>query len=183
MQNFVILVDELDNEIGVSEKLEAHKNGLLHRAFSVVLFNSKGELLLQQRALSKYHSAGLWSNSCCSHPQPNETIRAAAQRRMKEELYIDDISLQTIVDFNYKIEFENGLFEHEIDHVLIGRYDKTPRLNPDESMNYCWKSFDEIKRELKDNPELYSYWFKYIIDHFEHELKNGMYENLQKRNV
>ncbi len=183
MQNFVILVDELDNEIGISEKLEAHIKGLLHRAFSIVLFNSKGEMLLQQRTLSKYHSAGLWSNSCCSHPQPNETIVEAAKRRMKEELYIDEVSLQVIFSFNYKIEFGNGLFEHEIDHVLIGYYDETPALNPRESMNYCWKSFDEIKRELKDNPELYSYWFKHIIDNFEHELKNGMYENLQERNV
>lgn len=182
-EKYVILVDELDIEQGFCEKLEAHSSGLLHRAFSILLFNSKGQLLLQQRAENKYHSAGLWSNSCCSHPEPNETILQAAKRRLFEELYISDIMLCPLFHFNYSIEFSNGLIENEIDHVLIGNYNSVPELNPTEAMNYCWKSFDEIKSELKDNPELYTYWFKYIIEHFEEELKTGMYENLQERNL
>lgn len=155
----------------------------MHRAFSIILFNSRGEILLQQRAESKYHSAGLWSNSCCSHPEPNESIIEAAKRRLREELYLDNISLTSLFHFNYSIQFENGLSENEIDHVLIGNFNDLPTINPEEAMNYSWKSFDEIKSELKENPELYSYWFKYIIEQFEQELKKGMYENLQEGNI
>lgn len=183
MQNYVILVDEFDAEIGVCEKLEAHSNGLLHRAFSVLLYNSKGELLLQQRAATKYHSAGLWSNACCSHPAPNESILAAANRRLYEELFLTEIELTPLFHFNYIIQFENGLYENEIDHVLVGKWEQLPIINPEEAMNYAWKSFDEIKLELKEKPELYTYWFKHIIEEFESEVKNGMYENLQERNV
>lgn len=163
MKEFVILVDEQDNEIGVMEKMQAHKEGVLHRAFSIFIFNSKNELLLQQRALSKYHSAGLWTNTCCSHPRPNETIKDAAARRLFEEMGLtSDLTIKT--HFIYKSTFENGLTEHEFDYVLIGYTQAVPVINPEEVHNSKWKDIASIKKDLVENPQHYTAWFKIAIE-------------------
>lgn len=159
----VILVNEKDEAVGAMEKLEAHRQGLLHRAFSVFIFNSKGEMLLQQRALNKYHSAGLWTNACCSHPRPGEDTRDAAQRRLREEmgLYVE---LSYLSVFTYKTEFGNGLTEHEVDHVYLGKTDAEPKLNPEEAESYCWKTTADIKEEIAAHPAKFTSWFKIAIE-------------------
>jgi isopentenyl-diphosphate delta-isomerase len=159
----VILVDASDNATGTMEKMEAHRLGLLHRAFSVFIFNSNDQLLLQQRALSKYHSAGLWTNTCCSHPRPGEETMAAAVRRLKEEMGID-VPLIYKTSFTYRTEFENGLSEHEFDHVYTGLYDGAPRINPEEANSYKWLSVQEIKEELQRHPEAFTSWFKIAME-------------------
>ena len=158
----VILVNEQDVETGTIEKMEAHRKALLHRAFSVFIFNAKGEMLLQQRAMGKYHSPGLWTNTCCSHPRPGEEIEEAATRRLKEEMGIDS-SLIKKFDFIYRTEFENGLTEYEFDHVYTGTYDGS--LNPDkqEVNDYCFRSIEEIKSDLNQRPEKYTAWFKIAL--------------------
>src|SRR5688500_15285207 len=140
------------------EKMAAHQQGLLHRAFSVFIFNSKGEMLLQQRALNKYHSGGLWTNACCSHPLPGEEIMTAAKRRLKEEMGFTT-TLEKIFDFTYKASFRNGLTEYEFDHVFAGYYDEKPDPDPEEVNSYVFKSMNEIRRELKKNPADYTAWF------------------------
>lgn len=159
---YVILVDEHDNELGTYEKLDAHKLGLLHRAFSVLLFNDKGELLLQKRSSGKYHSAGLWTNTCCSHPRPGESIKEAARRRLREEMGIH-ASPSPVYSFIYKTELENGLIEHELDHVLIGMYNGTPDINRHEVDAWKFESLDTLKSDIQSNPEHYTFWFKEII--------------------
>lgn len=162
-KEFVILVDENDNEMGVMEKLQAHREGKLHRAFSVFIFNDKGELLLQQRALSKYHSAGLWTNTCCSHPRPNETIKDSANRRLFEEMGLScDLVIKT--NFMYKAVFDNGLTEHELDYVLIGRTNQDPVINTEEVENYKWQSISGIREDMKLNPGNYTAWFRIALD-------------------
>lgn len=155
----IILVDENDLEIGFLDKLSVHQMGLLHRAFSVFIFNSKGEFLLQQRADEKYHSPGLWSNSCCSHPNKDETLQDAINRRLKEEL-----GLQCLVDFKfkfiYKIGFDNGLTEHELDHVYFGYSDDKPVLNLEEVKSWRYISLVDLQIEIEHNPEQFSAWFK-----------------------
>lgn len=159
MQEQVILVDELDNAIGTMEKMEAHEKGLLHRAFSVFIFNDKGELLLQQRALTKYHSAGLWTNTCCSHPRPNESTIDAANRRLMEEMGLTcDLDHKT--SFIYKTNFDNGLIEHEFDHVFFGNYDQDPTINPEEVENFVWMDVNKIMNDIEKNPGKYTSWFK-----------------------
>jgi isopentenyl-diphosphate delta-isomerase len=159
MQEQVILVDELDNAIGTMEKMEAHEKGLLHRAFSVFIFNGKGELLLQQRALTKYHSAGLWTNTCCSHPRPNETVLNAAKRRLTEEMGLNcEVDHKT--SFIYKTDFDNGLTEHEFDHVFFGHYDQDPIINPEEVENFVWMDVNKIMNDIEKNPKKYTSWFK-----------------------
>ncbi len=160
----VILVDEQDNEIGTMEKMEAHKKGLLHRAFSVLIYNSNGELLLQKRAQSKYHSGGLWTNTCCSHPHPEESIFQAAQRKLNQEM---GIALQTkfVFKFTYKTSLDNNLTEHEIDHVLIGHYDGQPKINPSEAEDWKFENPETVKGDMMINPERYTYWFKKILNH------------------
>lgn len=153
------MVDEHDNALGFMDKMEAHQKGLIHRAFSIFIFNSRGEMLLQQRALNKYHSAGLWSNSCCSHPLPGEDIKAAATRRLNEELGFKT-SLEKIFDFIYQASFENGLVENEFDHVFVGRYDGDIKINYEEVNDYVFKPVEQIKLELKNKPEIYTEWFK-----------------------
>lgn len=155
----VILVDELDNSIGTMEKMEAHEKAILHRAFSVFIFNVNGEMLLQQRALDKYHSGGLWTNSCCSHPKPNEKTNVAAVRRLKEEMGFET-DLVKVFDFVYKAPFLNGLTEYEFDHVFIGSYDGTIFPNKDEVANYEYISLDIIEQQLKDEPSKFTEWFK-----------------------
>jgi isopentenyl-diphosphate delta-isomerase len=154
----VILVDEHDSPLGAMEKLEAHRKALLHRAFSVFIFNRKGEMLLQQRALGKYHSAGLWTNACCSHPRPGEDTREAALRRLKEELGFTT-DLEKIFDFTYRSEFGNGLTEFEFDHVFAGVYDGPIFPNKEEVSDYYFKSLDEIRASLESNPLRYTSWF------------------------
>src|SRR4030095_8478210 len=155
----VILVDDNDNAIGEIEKVEAHLKGLKHRAFSIFIFNSGGEMLLQQRALSKYHSAGLWSNACCSHPRPGEKTELAAARRLSEELGFTT-PLQKIFDFVYKVSFANGLTENEFDHVFVGTYDGVVSTDPAEVSDWSYKSMEEIKKDLREGPGKYTEWFQ-----------------------
>ncbi|MEO9967090.1 MAG: isopentenyl-diphosphate Delta-isomerase [Reichenbachiella sp.] len=159
----VVLVDEKDNVIGRSEKLEAHRQGHLHRAFSIFIFNTKGRMLLQQRAADKYHSGGLWTNACCSHPRPDESTPEAANRRLKEELNMEAV-LEFMFSFQYKAAFENGLIEHELDHVFVGTSDESPTLNTDEATAYKYVSTDELLIDINIRPEAYTFWFKEIVD-------------------
>lgn len=166
---YVILVDENDQEIGKMEKQEAHEKGLLHRAFSVFVFNENKELLLQQRALTKYHSAGLWTNTCCSHPRIGETIEQAAHRRLMEEMGFD-CDLSTKTSFIYKAAFENGLTEHEFDHVLVGSFNGEINFNPTEVKNFKWINLEELQIDLLQNNQNYTAWFKIIFDNFQKSL-------------
>jgi isopentenyl-diphosphate Delta-isomerase len=154
----VILVDDNDNPVGTSEKMQAHIEGLLHRAFSVFIFNEKGEMLLQQRALDKYHSGGLWTNACCSHPAPGEDTQAAAIRRLQEEMGFQT-SIEKIFDFVYKADFDIGLTEYEFDHVFVGQYDGIVDFNKEEVMNTCYQNIFEISSLLQTNPQKYTAWF------------------------
>ncbi|TDH23338.1 isopentenyl-diphosphate Delta-isomerase [Segetibacter sp. 3557_3] len=154
----VILVNEQDEAIGTMEKMEAHYKAVLHRAFSVFILNSKGEMLLQQRAFSKYHSGGLWTNACCSHPRPGEETLAAAERRLYEELGFNT-PLEKVFDFTYKSQFNNGLTEHEFDHVFLGSYHGSVRPNSAEVNDFCYKPLDEIAGLLKTSPDKFTSWF------------------------
>lgn len=167
----VILVDEHDNHIGEMEKMEAHHKGLLHRAFSVFIFNSRGEMLLQQRAMEKYHSGGLWTNACCSHPNPGEPTDEAATRRLREELNFV-VPIEKIFDFTYRAEFENGLTEHEFDHVYYGIYNDEVNYNRSEVMDYCYRSIDDIQEDLKSNPGKYTAWFRIVFPRVVEWIKN-----------
>ncbi|MBN1253536.1 MAG: isopentenyl-diphosphate Delta-isomerase [Bacteroidales bacterium] len=161
----VILVDDNDKPIGEMEKIEAHEKALLHRAFSVFIFNSKNEILMQQRALGKYHSAGLWTNTCCSHPFPGEETLDAANRRLMEEMGMES-ELKYLFKFKYKAPFDNNLSEHEIDHVFIGNSDDLPDINLDEVNSYKYMTINEIEEDIKVNPDDYTAWFKIIFDRF-----------------
>lgn len=170
MQDFVILVDEQDNPIGTAEKLEAHQNGgKLHRAFSVLVFNDKGETMLQRRAASKYHCPGLWTNTCCSHPRPDETTLAAASRRLQEEMGFV-CPLEEKFTFLYKAEFSNGLTEHEFDHVFVGRYNDDPVLNPVEADDWKWLSIEDLVQEMQNHPDVFTPWFKIIVEKYRERL-------------
>lgn len=160
----VILVDENDSPIGTMEKLEAHQKGVLHRAFSVLLFNSKDELLIQKRSGNKYHSAGLWTNTCCSHPRPDETLTDAAKRRLREEMGID-VAVKPLYSFIYKVNLDKGLIEHELDHVLIGHFDGRPELNNNEVSDWRYASIPQLKKEIQENPDNFTHWFKLILNH------------------
>lgn len=159
----VVLVDEQDREIGMIDKLEAHQKGLLHRAFSVLVFNSQGSLLLQKRASHKYHTPGLWTNTCCSHPQPGEPVEIAAARRLMEEMGIS-CELKRIYSFTYKATFENGLIEHELDHVFVGVSDDIPQINKDEVEDFRYSSIEDVTADIHTSPEAYTYWFKRIVN-------------------
>ena len=154
----LILVDKDDNVTGTAGKMEAHEQGLLHRAFSVFIFNSSGQMLLQQRAMDKYHSAGLWSNACCSHPLAGEETTAAVRRRLKEELGFITAT-RPAFHFVYKVDFSNGLSEHEFDHVYTGIYDGEISFNPAEVMAVEYRSMEEIGRALATNPDQFTAWF------------------------
>ncbi len=161
----VILVDKQDNEIGRMEKLKAHEYGLLHRAFSVFIFNAKGEMLIQKRAASKYHSPNLWTNACCSHPKPDEDLQTACKRRLKEEIGIHcHLDLISIGHLLYKASFENGLTEHEYDHILSLDTEDTPVLNPDEASEFRYLSISAIKNEIALDPNSFTVWFKLIME-------------------
>lgn len=158
-QENVILVNQFDEPQGAMEKLEAHRKGLLHRAFSIFIFNSRGEMLLQQRSHHKYHSGGLWTNACCSHPRPGEETLVAAQRRLREEMGFET-AIEEIFDFIYKTEVDNELSEYEFDHVFIGEYNSIIRVNPDEVGDFCYKDIVEIKQSLQTDPQKYTAWFQ-----------------------
>jgi isopentenyl-diphosphate delta-isomerase len=159
IQEEVILVNEQDEQTGTIEKMEAHRKALLHRAFSIFIFNTKGEMLLQQRAMGKYHSPGLWTNTCCSHPRPGEDVETAAARRLREEMGIDT-SLEKIFDFIYRTEFDNGLTEFEFDHVYTGVYNGQLKPDKQEVHDYCFRSMEDIEQDLLRCPEKYSSWFR-----------------------
>lgn len=158
----IILVDEKDNPIGKMEKLEAHKKKKLHRAFSILVFNAHGDLLIQKRSFDKYHSGGLWSNTCCSHPKPGEDTLDAAHRRLKEEMGFDCPLIERYT-YIYDIDFENGLSEYELDHVIFGYHEGDYILNPDEASDAIWRPIKSIKADLEKNPERYTHWFKIIM--------------------
>lgn len=163
MKDEIILVDTADYEIGTANKLFVHKSGLLHRAVSVFIFNNEGKILLQQRALHKYHSAGLWSNTACSHPLPGEHTKSAAERRLYEEMGIN-CELRYAFNFIYKAEFENGLTEHEFDHVYFGFCNDNPIINSDEVMDYKWFSVSELQFTIITFPEKFTVWFKICFE-------------------
>ncbi|WP_338357352.1 isopentenyl-diphosphate Delta-isomerase [Yeosuana marina] len=161
----VILVNENDEQIGLMPKMEAHEKALLHRAFSVFVFNDKNQLMLQQRALDKYHSPGLWTNTCCSHQREGESNIQAGMRRLQEEMGFV-VDLQESISFIYKAPFDNGLTEHEYDHIVIGKYNGTPEINPDEVADWKWMSLEDVKIDMVKNPQLYTEWFKIIFEKF-----------------
>lgn len=163
MGDQIVLVDKDDRGVGKAEKMAVHKKGLLHRAFSVLVFNSKGELLLQQRAKEKYHCGGLWTNTCCSHPRKGETVSQAAHRRLLEEMGVD-CELEEIFSFSYRVDFPNGLTENELDHVLIGKSDSRPKPDPKEVEQWKWINLKTLRTEIRKNPEIYTYWFKVLLE-------------------
>ena len=164
-EELVILVDENDNKVGLMPKMEAHEKALLHRAFSVFVFNDKNELMLQQRAEHKYHTPGLWTNTCCSHQRDGETNLQAGKRRLQEEMgFVTDLEEKT--SFIYKAPFDNGLTEHEFDHIMVGYYIGEPNINPDEVANWKWMSLEDIKSDMAINPDIYTAWFKIIFEKF-----------------
>ncbi|WP_299063289.1 isopentenyl-diphosphate Delta-isomerase [uncultured Polaribacter sp.] len=172
MKEQVVLVDENDNPIGLMEKIEAHEKALLHRAFSVFIFNKKGELMLQQRAASKYHSPLLWTNTCCSHQRDGETNLEAGKRRLEEEMgFVTEI--KEVFSFIYKAPFDNGLTEHELDHVMIGFYEDAPNINKEEVENFKWMTLIDVKNDIEKQPEIYTEWFKIIFDKSFEKLKNA----------
>lgn len=162
MTENVILVDHSDNELGLMEKLEAHLTGKLHRAFSIFIFNQNQELLIHKRADSKYHSGGLWTNTCCSHPRPGETLDQAAHRRLKEEMGFD-CQLQHKFHFIYSANLENGLVENELDHVFFGRFDGIPVLNQEEASEWRSIGLNELQNEIEQDPSRFTAWLKIAL--------------------
>ncbi|NRA92742.1 MAG: isopentenyl-diphosphate Delta-isomerase [Psychroserpens sp.] len=164
-EEHVILVNEQDQQIGTMPKMEAHEKAVLHRAFSVFVFNDKQELMLQQRAKHKYHSPLLWTNTCCSHQRVGETNIEAGKRRLKEEMGFET-ELKETTSFIYKAPFDNGLTEHELDHIMIGEYNDAPIINPDEVESWKWMPLEAVKSDIEENPEDYTAWFKIIFEKF-----------------
>ncbi|MEQ3662080.1 MAG: isopentenyl-diphosphate Delta-isomerase [Flavobacterium sp.] len=167
----VILVDINDEPIGLMNKMEAHEKALLHRAFSVFVLNSNNEIMLQQRASHKYHSPLLWTNTCCSHQRAGETNLQAGSRRLEEEMGFV-VPLKELFSFIYKAPFDNGLTEHELDHVMIGYSNDEPKINPEEVQSWKWMKIEEVKNDMEIHPEIYTVWFKIIFDKFYHYLED-----------
>lgn len=168
----VILVNEQDEQIGLMPKMEAHEKAVLHRAFSVFIFNDNNELMLQQRAWGKYHSPGLWTNTCCSHQRDGESNIEAGKRRLQEEMgFVTD--LEESISFIYKAPFDNGLTEHEYDHVLLGKYNGKPVVNKDEVSDWKWMSVEDVKVDIALSPENYTAWFKVIFEKFYEHINIG----------
>lgn len=167
----VILVDESDTPVGKMEKLAAHQQGLMHRAITVYIFNSSGELLLQQRALSKYHCGGRWSNTCCGHPYPGELTQAAAERRLHEEMGLK-LSLTPIFRTSYCLKVTDNLIEHEFGHIFFGLSDQAPQPNPDEAHDYSYRSMDRIAAEIEANPRQFTPWFQKTFPEIQQYLSN-----------
>ncbi len=173
LEEQVILVNEKDEQIGTMPKLQAHEKGVLHRAFSVFILNDSGELMMQQRAASKYHSPLLWTNSCCSHQRVGESNIEAGKRRLFEEMgFVTE--LKDVVSFIYKASFDNGLTEHEFDHVLVGTYNENPNINIDEVNNFKWMTLEQVKVDMELNPDIYTEWFKIIFDKFYKHLQEEL---------
>ncbi|MGL4583532.1 MAG: isopentenyl-diphosphate Delta-isomerase [Flavobacterium sp.] len=166
-EELVILVNEQDEQVGVMGKMEAHEKALLHRAFSVFILNENNEVMLQQRASEKYHSPLLWTNTCCSHQRVGETNIEAGRRRLMEEMGFE-VELSDVFSFIYKAPFDNGLTEHEFDHVMIGYYDGEPTINLEEVESWKWMSIEGIKLDMEQHPEVYTEWFKIIFSKFYH---------------
>jgi isopentenyl-diphosphate delta-isomerase len=164
-KEYVILVDIADRELGTMEKIEAHEKAALHRAFSVFIFNDRGELMLQQRAAHKYHSPLLWTNTCCSHQRQGESNIEAGKRRLREEMGFE-VDLDEKFHFVYKAEFDNGLTEHELDHVMVGYYNGEPTINPEEVASWKWINMEVLQQDMQDHPQDYTAWFKIIFDRF-----------------
>ncbi|MBC3757499.1 isopentenyl-diphosphate Delta-isomerase [Hyunsoonleella sp. SJ7] len=168
----VILVNEQDEQIGLMPKMEAHEKAILHRAFSVFIFNDNNELMLQQRALDKYHSPGLWTNTCCSHQRDGESNIEAGKRRLQEEMgFVTD--LEESISFIYKAPFDNGLTEHEYDHVLLGKFNAEPTINEEEVADWKWMSLEDVKVDIALSPENYTAWFKVIFEKFYEHINIG----------
>jgi isopentenyl-diphosphate delta-isomerase len=167
----VILVNQNDEQIGLMPKMEAHEKAVLHRAFSVFVLNDKNEIMLQQRASHKYHSPLLWTNTCCSHQRDGETNIQAGSRRLFEEMGFET-GLKELFHFIYKAPFDNGLTEHELDHVMIGYYNDEPKINPDEVKNWKWMGIEDVAKDIQLHPEIYTVWFKIIFDEFYHFLED-----------
>ena len=175
----VILVNENDEKIGLMPKMEAHKKAILHRAFSVFVFNDKNELMLQQRAQDKYHSPGLWTNTCCSHQRDGESNIEAGIRRLQEEMGFET-ELKEVGSFIYKAPFDNGLTEHEYDHIMVGYYNQDPMVNPAEVASFKWMPLDDVKVDIACHPDLYTEWFKIIFDKFYETINIKAYESSSK---
>jgi isopentenyl-diphosphate delta-isomerase len=170
MEEQVVLVDVNDKPLGLMPKMEAHERGVLHRAFSVFILNDNGELMLQQRALHKYHSPGLWTNTCCSHQRYGETNIAAGKRRLQEEMgFVAE--LREVTSFIYKAPFDNGLTEHELDHIMIGHFNETPDINLEEVANWKWMAVDAVRDDIQKHPENYTVWFIIIFEQFYEQIK------------
>ncbi|MDX1977533.1 MAG: isopentenyl-diphosphate Delta-isomerase [Pseudanabaenaceae cyanobacterium bins.68] len=170
-QDLVILVDQFDQEIGAIAKMAAHNQGKLHRAFSIFVVNAQAEILLQRRAQQKYHSGGLWTNTCCSHPRPGESTESAAHRRLQEEMGFD-CALVEIFSFTYYAELDQGLIEHEYDHVFLGYFDQEPQLNPQEAEDWCWRGVVDLRLDLQEHPERYTFWLKQCFERVANYLEN-----------
>ncbi len=161
-EELVVLVNDKDEKVGLMPKLEAHEKGLLHRAFSVFVFNDEGQMLLQQRALHKYHTPGKWANTCCSHQRDGESSLDAGKRRLQEEMgFVTDLTFRKT--FVYKASFDNGLTEHEFDHIMVGKYNEDPVINPEEVAAFKWMDISDILLEIELDPEKYTAWFKIIM--------------------
>ena len=169
-EEHVVLVNENDEQIGLMPKMEAHEKAMLHRAFSVFIFNDANELMLQQRALHKYHSPGLWTNTCCSHQRDGESNINAGLRRLEEEMGFST-PLKETTWFIYKAPFDNGLTEHELDHILVGNFNDSPQVNKEEVADWKWMPLEEVKSDIANNPDIYTEWFKIIFDKFYNHLK------------
>ena len=170
MEERILLVDSHDKEIGFGDKMETHREGRLHRSFSIFVLNSKGELLMQQRAKTKYHSGGLWSNTCCSHQREGESIDEAAHRRLKEEMGFDT-DLKELFTFIYKVKLDHDLFEHEYDHVFLGTFDGRPTPNPQEVEDWKFTNLSDLQKDIKEHSEKYTFWFKASFDRVFERLK------------
>jgi isopentenyl-diphosphate delta-isomerase len=170
MEEQVIIVDKNNNPLGLLPKMEAHQKGVLHRAFSVFIINDAGELMLQKRALQKYHSPGLWTNTCCSHQRDGESNIAAGKRRLYEEMgFVTE--LKEVISFIYKAPFDNGLTEHELDHIMVGYYNDVPKINSNEVASWKWMSIESVKHDIKIYPENYTVWFIIIFEKFYEKIK------------
>ncbi len=182
MKDDILLVDEDNNPVGAGEKMDVHRRGLLHRAFSIMIYNSKREVLLQRRALSKYTCPGLWSNACCSHPRPGDHLLLAARRRLKEEMGIT-VSLKEMgVEFIYRVKV-GDLIENEYDHVLYGQFDGQPRINPEEAEDWKWMAFADIRKDMKLNSENYTPWFRLIISQGDNDAEHIPVQRLERYEI
>ncbi len=172
MENLIALVNENDEVVGYDEKFDVHKRALLHRAFSIFVINTKGEIMIHKRALDKYHSPGLWTNTCCSHLPKGMAMEEAIHQRLVEEMGFDT-KLTFVTSFHYTIEFGNGLTENEIDHIYVGFYNDDPLPNPNEVADFAWITFDELKHDVESNPDNYTYWLKHIVFNYFKEVKQA----------